>query len=242
MILRRLAEGVRKQDWFTVVVEVLIVVVGIFLGLQVDDWNEARKDAKLEQRFLERLLSDTRYNIVRLERRRERAERKLTSLRTVIALLEANTSEKIAAEDMSNAFCSWHTITPAQYRSTTYDELVSTGRINIISDLALRLRMQMARALRERYQSVRFDLWDVHRTLAESFRPFIRWHLTPDSREAVSCSVDIDTLVGRPDLISVLVEFVRSNTVLMQFNDQEMEELEALLKSLQSEIDSGAKP
>ena len=46
MILRRLAEGVRKQDWFTVVVEVLIVVVGIFLGLQVDDWNNARKESK----------------------------------------------------------------------------------------------------------------------------------------------------------------------------------------------------
>ena len=45
MILRRLAEGVRQQDWFTVVVEVLIVVVGIFLGLQVDDWNEGRQDA-----------------------------------------------------------------------------------------------------------------------------------------------------------------------------------------------------
>jgi len=39
MILHRLAEGVRAQNWFTVIVEVLIVVVGIFLGLQVDDWN-----------------------------------------------------------------------------------------------------------------------------------------------------------------------------------------------------------
>jgi hypothetical protein len=42
MILRRLAEGIRKQDWFIVVLEILIVVFGIFAGLQVDDWNRAR--------------------------------------------------------------------------------------------------------------------------------------------------------------------------------------------------------
>jgi hypothetical protein len=40
--LRRLAEGIRKQDWFIVVLEILIVVFGIFAGLQVDDWNRAR--------------------------------------------------------------------------------------------------------------------------------------------------------------------------------------------------------
>ena len=40
MILRRLAEGIREQNWFTVVLEVLIVVVGIFIGLQVDDRNK----------------------------------------------------------------------------------------------------------------------------------------------------------------------------------------------------------
>lgn len=53
MILRRLAEGIRQQDWFTFVVELLIVVVGIIIGLQVDDWNEMRKD-RLEERAYQR--------------------------------------------------------------------------------------------------------------------------------------------------------------------------------------------
>lgn len=48
MILRRLAEGIQSQDWFTVLVEIMIVVVGIFLGLQVDDWNEERRGAAEE--------------------------------------------------------------------------------------------------------------------------------------------------------------------------------------------------
>tara|TARA_R110000782_G_scaffold157528_1_gene249776 strand:+ start:2911 stop:3666 length:756 start_codon:yes stop_codon:yes gene_type:complete len=42
MILRRISTAFRKQDWFTVAVETLIVVFGVFIGLQVNNWNAAR--------------------------------------------------------------------------------------------------------------------------------------------------------------------------------------------------------
>ncbi len=48
MILRRIAAALRKQDWFTVLIETLIVVLGVFLGLQVNNWNEARSADRIE--------------------------------------------------------------------------------------------------------------------------------------------------------------------------------------------------
>ena len=48
MILRRLVTSLREQSWLTLVLELVVVVVGIFLGLQVDSWNEARKDRMVE--------------------------------------------------------------------------------------------------------------------------------------------------------------------------------------------------
>ena len=42
MILQRLATSIRKQDWFTVLIETLIVVFGVFIGLQVNNWNAER--------------------------------------------------------------------------------------------------------------------------------------------------------------------------------------------------------
>ena len=42
MILRRLTTALRKQDWFTVVIETLIVVMGVYLGIQLGNWNAAR--------------------------------------------------------------------------------------------------------------------------------------------------------------------------------------------------------
>ena len=58
MILRSLATALRKQDWFTVVIETLIVVFGVFLGIQLGNWNEARETQERAKDFSERLIAD----------------------------------------------------------------------------------------------------------------------------------------------------------------------------------------
>ena len=49
MILRRIVENVRARDWFTVMIEFLIVVVGIFVGLEDSNWNEEGKSTAQER-------------------------------------------------------------------------------------------------------------------------------------------------------------------------------------------------
>ncbi|MEM6536629.1 MAG: DUF6090 family protein [Pseudomonadota bacterium] len=58
MIIRRLATAVRRQDWFTVLIEIGIVVIGLLIGLQINNWNETRTDRMQEKAFLERLAVD----------------------------------------------------------------------------------------------------------------------------------------------------------------------------------------
>ena len=55
-VLARLAEAVRRQDWFTVLVEIAVVVLGVVIGFQVNAWGQARADRAKEQDYL-RLLS-----------------------------------------------------------------------------------------------------------------------------------------------------------------------------------------
>ena len=62
MILRRLAEATKSQSWFVVFIELLVLVVGIFIGLQVDDWSQSRKDRVEEHLYLEELLEDFEAN------------------------------------------------------------------------------------------------------------------------------------------------------------------------------------
>lgn len=58
MILRRLSTALRKQDWVTVLVETLIVVFGVFIGLQVQNWTNEHGRRQLEASYTVRLHKD----------------------------------------------------------------------------------------------------------------------------------------------------------------------------------------
>ena len=42
MILRRIADHLKQQHWTGVFIELVIVILGVFIGMQVQDWNAAR--------------------------------------------------------------------------------------------------------------------------------------------------------------------------------------------------------
>jgi hypothetical protein len=55
MILRSLSKHITDQNWFAVVLDFLIVVVGVFIGIQVANWNEASRASAKETIVLEQL-------------------------------------------------------------------------------------------------------------------------------------------------------------------------------------------
>lgn len=67
MILRRMTQALRRQDWFTVFVELMIVVLGVFFGLQANNWNEARADRQREAGYLQGLAQDIRIDIADID-------------------------------------------------------------------------------------------------------------------------------------------------------------------------------
>src|SRR4029453_12393933 len=55
MILRRLTANLRAQNWTAIGIEFLIVVVGVFIGTQVANWNQARLEKQATKRMLVQL-------------------------------------------------------------------------------------------------------------------------------------------------------------------------------------------
>ena len=60
MILRRVIEHLRVQNWTAIAIDFLIVVVGVFLGMQVNIWNQARIEKAETQRLLEQIVPELR--------------------------------------------------------------------------------------------------------------------------------------------------------------------------------------
>jgi hypothetical protein len=60
MILRRLTQNLRAQNWTAILIELVIVIVGVFIGTQVANWNEDRLEKRETQRMLARLAPELR--------------------------------------------------------------------------------------------------------------------------------------------------------------------------------------
>ncbi len=56
MFLRRIVEHLKAQHWTAVALDLAVVIVGVFIGTQVSNWNQDR----IEKREAERLLLELR--------------------------------------------------------------------------------------------------------------------------------------------------------------------------------------
>ena len=131
-------EGKTSKYFRYAIGEIVLVVVGILIALQVNNWNIARGEAKLEQEYIQRLIAEVERDLEGINRRKETAEfwKELIQLvkdayfDTEVAF--ARPAEFIAAVKHADI------IEPATIRGDSYEELRSTGHLRLIKDDHLR--------------------------------------------------------------------------------------------------------
>src|SRR5919107_277692 len=69
MVIRRIREHAATHNWFAVTIDILIVFIGVFPGIQANNWNEARITEAAATTDRLRLIDDLRTNEVDLEGR-----------------------------------------------------------------------------------------------------------------------------------------------------------------------------
>lgn len=67
MLLRRVTEHVKTQNWTAVAIDFVIVVVGVFIGIQVSNWNEKVAFMKREQTLMHELRGEVVQNIAEVQ-------------------------------------------------------------------------------------------------------------------------------------------------------------------------------
>lgn len=160
MMLRRLADAVREQNWFTVLVELALVIVGVFVGIQVSNWNDARLERRQEGVILERLISDFRRieseALVSLSVTAERAD-KLVELSERLGPL---TEPKNSLPRLIQLLDGIEGRAP-RGGSATYEELLSTGRLSLLQSEGLRSALRHYASVNAATESADRLIWDV---------------------------------------------------------------------------------
>lgn len=84
--LAKIAQRLRAHDWFAAAIEVAIVVLGIFLGFQVTQWNDARQNRAREVTLMLNVARDLREDVKDMDETIRTAESRMASLDHVLRL------------------------------------------------------------------------------------------------------------------------------------------------------------
>ena len=138
MILRRFMKHVSDQNWFAVGLDVLVVIVGIFLGMQVTEWNEGRKQDDRARQVEIRLKANLLDDASGLEERLIYWERTINYGKQAIVWLE--TGEPGGSSNWETLLALYQASNQWRYapNTTTFNELQSAGEMELIQDADLR--------------------------------------------------------------------------------------------------------
>lgn len=138
MFLTRLSVALRRQDWPTVTVEFLLVVLGVLLALQLDNWNEQRKDRALFQDYLIQLQADLRDDINQAERRIEASRLLDDRAAYLISVIEAKATPPVDHNRLVSSVLTAGYAYLDLVNRQTYDELISTGNLRLFPNTELK--------------------------------------------------------------------------------------------------------
>ena len=134
MILRRVIAHVRKQEWTAIGIDFLIVVVGVFFGIQVANWNDGRRDRERERAYLGRIAVELDENVATIQRSNALTEERMALNQLLIdsaanpGLVRADPGRFIYAVTRGG-----FTFTP-NVHGYTFEEIKSRGDLGIFSD------------------------------------------------------------------------------------------------------------
>jgi hypothetical protein len=129
MILRRVIAHFRKQEWTAIALDFLIVVIGVFVGLQVNNWNGARADRELGDQYTIRLVADLEQdladNLVLLAYY-DQVLANVVDADRLLASPDANPKDLVAAAYRASEFSNNPT------DRATWDQIVSSGHLGLL--------------------------------------------------------------------------------------------------------------
>lgn len=170
MILRRFTKHITDQNWFAVSLDVIVVVVGIFLGMMVTDWNDQRQLRGEEGQYLLSIRADIETSIIF-------ADEHLNGLHKITdanyRLIQESKLEKstLTTDEMDQlVYHGLYDRSILRVQQSTLDEMKSSGKFSIINNIELRKTLQNPDVL---YQRIKLSEKDDYDLLKFGVEPYL---------------------------------------------------------------------
>ena len=246
VFLNKIAMQLREQNWFALAAEFVIVVVGVFLGLQAANWNEERQERKDESQILTRLQAETAtlLEVVREERKDLQTRADLFTEAQGVIYTSAD-PRQLTPEECGVVTAS-HIYRREADQLPILEELLSTGRFDRLKDEGIKSQLRRYILFRDRQRANHeertnelFRLYSRHpdaiqiAALPRGSDTELDWGFmnNPDVRFAPQCNVE--EMRSNAQFLNELFDNMGRNAhVLLGY-----EERETILVELQQRLD-----
>ena len=138
MILRRLSQSLKEQNWTAIVIEFILLVSGVFLGIQVANWNAERVDATRAQAYLERIRADIDADLTNYHDRIRFWGDVSNYGAKGLAYAETGDAKGATQWDLLLAYFQSSQVAEFYTTDATFEELKSAGELGLIKDTRFR--------------------------------------------------------------------------------------------------------
>lgn len=154
-----------KINWKDHLVNLIVVILGISIAYWLNNWSESKKQAKLERVYLEGIKKDLGEDIEELEYLVDFTEKQIKSLDRITAFIA---KRPVAEDSLTNDLFQAQYNLPFTPQNTTYQSLMSSGKMDMIKDFDLRYKVI------ELYNQghVSLEIWDD--TCADQIDDFVK--------------------------------------------------------------------
>lgn len=120
--------------------EIVLVVIGILIALQINNWNETYKDHQLEKTYYCKLLEDVTQDQILLKKLVAEDQERIQWVNQSIHLLQ---QEQVDREELANAMRNSINLIRFNFKPSlsAFDDLKSSGKLGILRDLELKKKL-----------------------------------------------------------------------------------------------------
>lgn len=188
MILRHVIQHVRNQEWTAIAIDLLIVIVGVYIGIQAQAWNVAKENRGIERQYLWNLHDQLVDLIESNEDRVVDGRDRLAALREVADNFESTGEQTELDVRHCRAIAASHIYVGGIIVPSTIEELISTGRLQLIRKSEMRLAIVSYTQAIEGYRQLNTDIQSDRAVLSRLYPSMIVLRLNDD--EAVTCDFE----------------------------------------------------
>jgi hypothetical protein len=138
MIIRRLNEHVRTHNWFAVAIDLVVVIVGVFIGLQASNWNTTRIEENRAHHYLRRIRRDLDADLANYQERIDFWGQVKNYGSTALVYADTGDTRGLTQWELLLAYFQASQLGEFYITESTYEELKSAGELGLIADINLR--------------------------------------------------------------------------------------------------------